>query len=283
MVGFNTQPPEGGWKKISLGDKDVDVSTHSRPRAAGPTFAFSANACKGFNTQPPEGGWTRKCTEHGEYLAFQHTAARGRLEERTVVLILGLPFQHTAARGRLVNGDGKNQAVIDVSTHSRPRAAGLSGWGTAAYLAYVSTHSRPRAAGIQLGKEPLRDSVSTHSRPRAAGSFVLISINRNKFQHTAARGRLDLNHRISRWDIRVSTHSRPRAAGSSRLKTFQRCHVSTHSRPRAAGLLVLFLTVVHGVSTHSRPRAAGPEPSSFPKEYILFQHTAARGRLAFSL
>ena len=102
---------------------------------------------------------------------------------------------------------------IAVSTHSRPRAAGLSGWGTAAYLAYVSTHSRPRAAGIQLGKEPLRDSVSTHSRPRAAGSFVLISINRNKFQHTAARGRLDLSNDVQVELLDVSTHSRPRAAG----------------------------------------------------------------------
>ena len=33
------------------------VSTHSRPKAAGPTFAVSAKDLAGFNTQPPEGGW----------------------------------------------------------------------------------------------------------------------------------------------------------------------------------------------------------------------------------
>ena len=33
------------------------VSTHSRPKAAGP-FYFSARVADGgFNTQPPEGGW----------------------------------------------------------------------------------------------------------------------------------------------------------------------------------------------------------------------------------
>ena len=36
MVGFNTQPPEGGWVADAIyGDSTAAVSTHSRPKAAG--------------------------------------------------------------------------------------------------------------------------------------------------------------------------------------------------------------------------------------------------------
>ena len=53
---FNTQPPEGGWLRDSGRLIVVDVSTHSRPKAAGEL----AN----IQTMP---------------LQFQHTAARRRL------------------------------------------------------------------------------------------------------------------------------------------------------------------------------------------------------------
>ena len=33
--GFNTQPPEGGWVPQELANWLMDVSTHSRPKAAG--------------------------------------------------------------------------------------------------------------------------------------------------------------------------------------------------------------------------------------------------------
>ena len=32
---FNTQPPEGGWNKWFVVRSGTDVSTHSRPKAAG--------------------------------------------------------------------------------------------------------------------------------------------------------------------------------------------------------------------------------------------------------
>ena len=35
QVGFNTQPPEGGWAVDTFGFRTVVVSTHSRPKAAG--------------------------------------------------------------------------------------------------------------------------------------------------------------------------------------------------------------------------------------------------------
>ena len=77
---FNTQPPEGGWTILhTLLWAQVCVSTHSRPKAAGPSHpptrggypvsthsrpkaagpidsvGIQRHGC--FNTQPPEGGW----------------------------------------------------------------------------------------------------------------------------------------------------------------------------------------------------------------------------------
>ena len=34
--GFNTQPPEGGWTNKAIQINTPEVSTHSRPKAAGP-------------------------------------------------------------------------------------------------------------------------------------------------------------------------------------------------------------------------------------------------------
>ena len=77
--GFNTQPPEGGWYGLGLpkltanvsthsrpkaagfgdffGIHHASVSTHSRPKAAGLTVGTNYIDDDGFNTQPPEGGW----------------------------------------------------------------------------------------------------------------------------------------------------------------------------------------------------------------------------------
>ena len=57
----------------------------------------------GFNTQPPEGGWVEYSTELINTPEFQHTAARRRL---------GRHFDRSC--------DGYR-----VSTHSRPKAAGV--------------------------------------------------------------------------------------------------------------------------------------------------------------
>ena len=55
-----------------------------------------------------------------------------------------------------------------VSTHSRPKAAGIS-FALGVMLPSVSTHSRPKAAGQTWDKADKSLSVSTHSRPKAAG------------------------------------------------------------------------------------------------------------------
>ena len=81
---------------------------------------------------------------------------------------------------------------------------------------------------------------------------------KNEFQHTAARRRLDGVGDGVDFGFAVSTHSRPKAAGAV----------------NALGMAVVI------VSTHSRPKAAGSYRLNRYMHMPLFQHTAARRRLA---
>ena len=81
--------------------KREQVSTHSRPKAAGA-------ACRKSRPQKK----------------FQLTAARRRLVSGSATDNLLKWFQLTAARRRLVDGRLIAVVLISVSTHSRPKAAG---------------------------------------------------------------------------------------------------------------------------------------------------------------
>ena len=82
-------------------------------------------------------------------------------------------------------------AAVAVSTHSRPKAAGLSIVIKISFKG-VSTHSRPKAAGSTANHCHRFQTVSTHSRPKAAGTSLMLTFDN---------------------DLDVSTHSRPKAAG----------------------------------------------------------------------
>ena len=74
-----------------------------------------------------------------------------------------------------------------------------------------------------------------------------------KFQHTAARRRLEPPLTAKMFSRFVSTHSRPKAAGSVGKPTgAKKMRVSTHSRPKAAGAV-----------------------GAIPRVCVTFQHTAA--------
>ena len=77
-------------------------------------------------------------------------------------------FQHTAARRRLAALITEHFGVSHVSTHSRPKAAGITLWVDMPPVD-VSTHSRPKAAGMEVLMVSAKFNVSTHSRPKAAG------------------------------------------------------------------------------------------------------------------
>ena len=153
-------------------------------RRLGPKQSHRNQNQRRFNTQPPEGGW--RCVSPARLL-------------KTLV--------STHSRPKAAGwGGGCRSVMWVVSTHSRPKAAGL---GEVQKLASmnVSTHSRPKAAGeiAELGYyHPL---VSTHSRPKAAGCHHQQIKYVGRFQHTAARRRLEplskaLLHQVSQPRVR---------------------------------------------------------------------------------
>ena len=140
QTSFNTQPPEGGWRMMPcIYIPYSDVSTHSRPKAAGGYFFACADTGDGFNTQPPEGGWNFHFRGTNSVTKFQHTAARRRLVAN-VDVGNGFPvcfntqppeggwtictscrdraktFQHTAARRRLARQQGQRYARQSFNT-----------------------------------------------------------------------------------------------------------------------------------------------------------------------
>ena len=278
---FNTQPPEGGWAEQNYPSAfECEVSTHSRPKAAGLIIGeFALGVVVSTHSRPKAAGSSARIGPYGVSGLFQHTAARRRLVHSISSAMLHCSFQHTAARRRLVGGCRENWRIERVSTHSRPKAAGtytagMSGSGG------VSTHSRPKAAGFRLFYFFEMTKVSTHSRPKAAG-----------------RQRLWL-----RLHAPVSTHSRPKAAGANNISGSGR-FAGFNTQPPEGGWPDYPRRGLRGcaVSTHSRPKAAG-RPSEWRGFQCLcfntqppeggwalqqidvitinpFQHTAARRRL----
>ena len=189
------------------------VSTHSRPKAAGRKKVIGEDKVHRFNSQPPEGGWLEMIAHKIARILFQLTAARRRLDGR---------------RAGLSRED-------KVSTHSRPKAAGI--------LGVVGAHeptcfnSQPPEGG--WGSPAQIDSVSswfqlTAARRRLDG-VLPASVILRKFQLTAARRRLGVKMLRGLSASAVSTHSRPKAAGTVRIQYVNNATVSTHSRPKAAG------------------------------------------------
>ena len=99
------------------------VSTHSRPKAAGKPRQWSAFQVL-FQHTAARRRLVLIAMLINSRLEFQHTAARRRLEYLSAVVAGECVFQHTAARRRL---DGNLEVFAEmqqVSTHSRPKAAG---------------------------------------------------------------------------------------------------------------------------------------------------------------
>ena len=167
------------------------VSTHSRPKAAGHQLScyilnkelFQHTAARRrlglvdvwcvwgkicFNTQPPEGGWELQRKSASATHSFNTQPPEGGWSDDAIKSAEKSMFQHTAARRRLGLSEKQNARSQKVSTHSRPKAAGLS-WLTPLITVLVSTHSRPKAAGRGYLQAAFWQNVSTHSRPKAAG------------------------------------------------------------------------------------------------------------------
>ena len=146
------------------------VSTHSRPKAA----AQKANRGRGgrnrgFNTQPPEGGCQSEFLIIYWARSFNTQPPEGGCYCRGVKTVDPLWFQHTAARRRLPLAARDVCVVVDVSTHSRPKAAAQR--PDVCPRGRVGFNTQPPEGGCYIERErPIAQDVSTHSRPKAAAT-----------------------------------------------------------------------------------------------------------------
>ena len=146
----------------------------------------------------------------------------------------------------------------------------------------VSTRSRPKAAGQAQGaKAILQIHVSTRSRPKAAGCgknslFVIF-----QFQHAAARRRLaPCGSRPAFRKHRFNTQ--PPEGGWQRFREIigNRLAVSTRSRPKAAGFSFGGAGSCTVFQHAAARRRLGIRPNTLYKQSSnVFQHAAARRRL----
>ena len=87
-------------------------------------------------------------------------------------------------------------SMLSVSTHSRPKAAGGQDMPNV-FRVGVSTHSRPKAAG-EYGIFPRTNSDGFNTQPPEGGweDVAELFLPNHKFQHTAARRRLEKSKNV---------------------------------------------------------------------------------------
>ena len=144
-VSTHSRPKAAGFEKFN-GIPLPFVSTHSRPKAAGPACTFPLPFTICFNTQPPEGGWPEYQENIKVPAGFNTQPPEGGWFTFIGRRYNNTQFQHTAARRRLGAGVRLRLLEHEVSTHSRPKAAGRWPFSPRRHWC-VSTHSRPKAAG----------------------------------------------------------------------------------------------------------------------------------------
>ena len=208
-----------------------------------------------------------------------------------------------------------------VSTHSRPKAAGI----TISFVLVTKTfqHTAARRRLNRKTRNRRRDwsfntqppeggwtytagmsgsgGVSTHSRPKAAVRSRSIGFWKMRFQHTAARRRLTADKPGKTVNRLVSTHSRPKAAATAAqavIPTSLFQHTAARRRLTKQSKLLIY-----GTSFNTQPPEGGCNGLIFSKascnvsthsrpkaadvllqiskSRLMFQHTAARRRLTF--
>ena len=188
-VSTHSRPKAAGFFKQRI-CKLLYVSTHSRPKAAGFFIWRTKNANHCFNTQPPEGGWHDEMFDVVFHRGFNTQPPEGGWGVGGRADSLVPLFQHTAARRRLASVQPGMTWLTGCFNTQPPEG----GWGNEQNSSdsnfNVSTHSRPKAAGLIISGVVLVPRVSTHSRPKAAGFSAMCISCHKPFQHTAARRRL---------------------------------------------------------------------------------------------
>ncbi len=124
-MSFNSQPPEGGWPLTPLHHPDTEgfQLTAARRRLA---YISSGNGkSQKFQLTAARRRLGQRLAGCRPISKFQLTAARRRLEMNGAIETVLFTFQLTAARRRLAPLAEVTDAMCRVSTHSRPKAAGV--------------------------------------------------------------------------------------------------------------------------------------------------------------
>ena len=158
LMGFNTQPPEGGWIATPLYFKPCAVSTHSRPKAAGDTSTAITTAAISFNTQPPEGGWPTTISTTPKTVCFNTQPPEGGWTSFDAATPSLPSFNTQPPEGGWAEAEDL-PAQSAVSTHSRPKAAGaslksLAPSGFAAPISLSSQEKREREYNTAFSVTP---------------------------------------------------------------------------------------------------------------------------------
>ena len=249
--------PKAAGASLATCIRLLQVSTHSRPKAAGRLSLSLSRSVLCFNTQPPEGGWCAAVVAFALKPCFNTQPPEGGWSMPMTAAQNSEQFQHTAARRRL----GHMRAdlrLFCICFNTQPPEGGWLAEACIISLPFGFNTQPPEGGWFRpMRLFPARQSFNT--QPPEGGWYRLWAMRGYSpvFQHTAARRRLDTSWADAESVLRVSTHSRPKAAGTGFLGHFGRDNVSTHSRPKAAGV-----SLTTGFSV-----------------YKLFQHTAARRRL----
>ena len=213
-LSFNTQPPEGGWPVTPKSSRLEMLFQHTAARRRlVPSACNRPRRFLSFNTQPPEGGWALSADVFAQLAEFQHTAARRRLGGQVLKKWREGLFQHTAARRRLadsafgipdraagfntqppeggwVKAANSSKQAIQVSTHSRPKAAG--GCLRRLMDGRPSFNTQPPEGGWISVRYPYSFRRRFNTQPPEGGWFAsrYLQAGTRGFQHTAARRRL---------------------------------------------------------------------------------------------
>ena len=167
-------------------------------------------------------------------------------------------FQHTAARRRLAHHFAQWRDNRKVSTHSRPKAAGL--YKFLMFATNPSFNTQPPEGGwlYPLAVKAKASDVSTHSRPKAAGC-----------SGTDKHG----------WAMSFNTQ--PPEGGWEDIAPKNTGNKSFNTQPPEGGWLSFAVEgILDYISFNTQPPEGGwSSQGSAIKEIDKFQHTAARRRL----
>ena len=171
MIGFNTQPHEGGCRcRIKLQRLTIQFQhTAARRRLLSSSWLFLPFTIVSTHSR------TKAAAKKSDYMASLIEVSTHSRTKAAAIKRLRLGkrlkcFNTQPHEGGCLNLFGARHPLKSVSTHSRTKAAAETMGVINKIYEYVSTHSRTKAAARYYLHQHLPAKVSTHSRTKAAAS-----------------------------------------------------------------------------------------------------------------